>query len=149
MNSPTSPSRCALPWTPAPAWRPVPGDSRHDQRSHRRSPRPPPPPPPPPPDRAAPPRHPRAPPPPTPPASPPPTHAQIEIRSPATGEPVGSVRACTPGEVREATARARQAQESWAQLSVKERASRLRTYHRAIHTRLDEIISVLCNEGGK
>jgi acyl-CoA reductase-like NAD-dependent aldehyde dehydrogenase len=78
-------------------------------------------------------------------------HASAKIKSfaPATGELVGEAPNTSAEEVRQAVARARQAQESWGALPVQERAARVLRFRDAIVDRADELVDLLVRECGK
>jgi succinate-semialdehyde dehydrogenase/glutarate-semialdehyde dehydrogenase len=65
--------------------------------------------------------------------------AYVEVRNPAPGEAVGSVPVHTPAEVRDAVLRAREAQADWGELQPRERCGRLRSYHRTLAPRIEEV----------
>lgn len=74
---------------------------------------------------------------------------EIEVKNPATGERVGSVRSATPAEVAAAVERARVAQARWAARPVRQRAGLLWRYHDLVLDRSDEILDVIQKESGK
>ena len=78
-----------------------------------------------------------------------PPRPKIDVRSPSTGELIGSVPVHSAEEVRAAVLRARQAQQAWGALDVSERCRRLRAFHRALAAHLGEIAGILRREGGK
>lgn len=75
--------------------------------------------------------------------------ATIEIRSPANGEPVGSVLVSSPAAVAAAVARARAAQKDWASRSIADRADVLRAVRARLIDRTDDVVDLLVREHGK
>ena len=75
--------------------------------------------------------------------------AVITSINPANGTPLGEVPDMAPDEVRAAVAAARRAQATWAQLPVIERCRRVAKYADVVMARVEEMIDVLVNEGGK
>ncbi len=73
----------------------------------------------------------------------------LEIRNPATLEPLGSVPDCGPVEVAGAVAAARAAQEPWRDLARTDRATRLREIAARVRARERELASMLTRESGK
>jgi acyl-CoA reductase-like NAD-dependent aldehyde dehydrogenase len=73
----------------------------------------------------------------------------IDVRNPATGEHVGSVTVASASDVGDAVLRAREAQTAWGTIEVGERCRRLRTYHRALAAKLEDLTTLLSREGGK
>ncbi|MDX1735290.1 MAG: aldehyde dehydrogenase family protein [Halioglobus sp.] len=71
------------------------------------------------------------------------------LRSPATGEDIGSFRVTAPEEVLAAVARARDAQLEWAALGFDERTERLGRLRRVLIERMDEVAAVITRETGK
>ncbi|HUH05452.1 MAG TPA: aldehyde dehydrogenase family protein [Kofleriaceae bacterium] len=69
--------------------------------------------------------------------------------NPATGVPLGDVPDMGAAEVRAAVARARVAQREWARLDLRERCKRVRRFSVELMRRADEIIELICKEGGK
>jgi succinate-semialdehyde dehydrogenase/glutarate-semialdehyde dehydrogenase len=74
---------------------------------------------------------------------------RIEVRTPVTDEVVGSVPASTPDDVAVAVARAREAQASWAERPVAERAEVLSRYHDRVLDSREELLDLLQFESGK
>ncbi len=74
---------------------------------------------------------------------------EIQVRNPATGEPLGRVPVQGADEVRAAVARARAAQVSWASLPVAERARKVSAFRDELLARAEEIIDAIIAEGGK
>jgi succinate-semialdehyde dehydrogenase/glutarate-semialdehyde dehydrogenase len=73
----------------------------------------------------------------------------IDVEQPFTGKPLGSVPSSTPEDVEAAFARARAAQEEWAQTSFGERKAILLRFHDMILDRQEEILDLLQLESGK
>ncbi len=73
----------------------------------------------------------------------------IAVRSPGTGDEVGSVPIATKEDVKAAVEAARAAQKEWGALRVKERCRKLKLFRTALVDRLDEIKDLLVREGGK
>jgi len=69
--------------------------------------------------------------------------------SPISGQPLGHVPQSDEGDVEEAFARARIAQESWARTSLEERQRLLLRLHDLVMERQDEILDLICWESGK
>jgi acyl-CoA reductase-like NAD-dependent aldehyde dehydrogenase len=78
-----------------------------------------------------------------------PERRSIEVRSPATGELIGRVKAYDAEDVAAAVARARRAQQAWGALPVEERAERLLRFRDAVVDRAEELVDVLARETGK
>ena len=76
-------------------------------------------------------------------------HALIEVRSPSTGEPIGSVPIATAEDVSEAVASARIAQVEWAARPLAERCRILRQVKDRVIARTDDICALLSQEQGK
>jgi succinate-semialdehyde dehydrogenase/glutarate-semialdehyde dehydrogenase len=74
---------------------------------------------------------------------------RMHIEQPFTGEPLGTVPKCTPADVREAIAAAREAQEAWARTGFAERKGVLLRFHDLVLERQDEILDLLQLEAGK
>jgi acyl-CoA reductase-like NAD-dependent aldehyde dehydrogenase len=74
---------------------------------------------------------------------------RYRVSSPVTLEPIGEFDAATADEVRDAVARARKAQASWAELSVKARAAYAWRLLDQFVKRQDEIIDAVLQETGK
>lgn len=75
--------------------------------------------------------------------------ATMEVRSPFTGEVIGSVPACTPDDVAEAAALAREAQQLWRRTSFAERARVMRRFRDLLLDRQDEVLDLIQLESGK
>ncbi|MFC5366056.1 succinic semialdehyde dehydrogenase [Salinirubrum litoreum] len=74
---------------------------------------------------------------------------RITVRDPATDAVVGSVPACTPEDVSTAVDRAREAQQSWAERPVSERAAVLSRYHDRVLAHRQELLDLMQLESGK
>jgi acyl-CoA reductase-like NAD-dependent aldehyde dehydrogenase len=74
---------------------------------------------------------------------------EIEVRSPATGETLGAVRAATPGQVDQAVAAAAAAFETWRRTSVLERVEICRRGYDICMDRAEEIARMITRETGK
>jgi acyl-CoA reductase-like NAD-dependent aldehyde dehydrogenase len=74
---------------------------------------------------------------------------RYRVSSPVTLEPIGEFDAATADEVRDAVARARKAQASWAELSVKARSAYAWRLLDQFVKRQDEIIDAVLQETGK
>jgi succinate-semialdehyde dehydrogenase/glutarate-semialdehyde dehydrogenase len=74
---------------------------------------------------------------------------RIEVRNPATGEPVGEVKTAKASQIQDAAGRAREAQPGWAQLSFIERSRIIRRFHDLILTRRNQILDTIQAETGK
>ncbi len=73
----------------------------------------------------------------------------IDVHNPATGEKIGQVPVRSTEEVRAAVARAREAQKSWAQLSLGERCRRILWLRDAILDRRQDLADTIMRETGK
>lgn len=73
----------------------------------------------------------------------------LESRSPATGEPLGSVPAATAEDVRAAAARGAEVQPLWAAVPAAARARYVRRTARAILDDLDDLALLLARETGR
>jgi len=73
----------------------------------------------------------------------------IEIRSPATGEVVGTVPELDGPGVSALVARARAAQPTWQAVPLKARARLLRRYRERLVARAEEVAELSCRETGK
>ncbi len=74
---------------------------------------------------------------------------RIKSYAPATGELLGDVPVNTRDEVRAAVARAKRAQESWAELPIEERCARALRFRDALVAREEELSDLLARETGK
>ena len=77
------------------------------------------------------------------------TTAELVSVSPATLEPVGSVRATEPAQVPELVARVAAAQRAWREAGPGERSHVLRDAVRVLRARADEIVATVGAETGK
>jgi succinate-semialdehyde dehydrogenase/glutarate-semialdehyde dehydrogenase len=75
--------------------------------------------------------------------------ARQTVIMPFTGEPLGTVPACTPEDVRAAAGLARAAQQAWARRPVRERVAVLLRFHDRLLDRQEEILDIIQLEGGK
>ena len=73
----------------------------------------------------------------------------IEILSPYLHEVIGQVQAITRGEVDEAIASAKEAQKSWAEASLQDRAKYLYKWADELVNMQDEIADIIMKEVGK
>lgn len=73
----------------------------------------------------------------------------IECFNPATGERLGQVKVDTPDDVREAVAKAREAQKIWAKTSFKTRRKVLDNIMQHILAHVDELCEVVVKDSGK
>jgi acyl-CoA reductase-like NAD-dependent aldehyde dehydrogenase len=73
----------------------------------------------------------------------------LQVKNPATGEPLGEVAAASADDVRAAVARARAAQVSWGSLPVAERARKVAAFRDELVGRAGEVIDALVAETGK
>lgn len=74
---------------------------------------------------------------------------ELEIRSPLTGEVMGTVPRGTRDDVERAVAAARAVQEGWARTAPKERARILARYQTLVLDHQDELLDLLQAENGK
>ncbi|PSQ90164.1 MAG: succinic semialdehyde dehydrogenase [Bacteroidetes bacterium QS_8_64_10] len=74
---------------------------------------------------------------------------ELAVTAPFTGERIGAVPACTPGDLRLAFRRARDAQGDWRDTSFAERQAVFRRYHDLALRRQDELLDLVQLEGGK
>jgi acyl-CoA reductase-like NAD-dependent aldehyde dehydrogenase len=75
--------------------------------------------------------------------------SELTIRSPATGEIVGTVPVQSAADVDAAIERARQAAPQWASLSFDDRASELARFRRGLADAADELAELISRENGK
>jgi succinate-semialdehyde dehydrogenase / glutarate-semialdehyde dehydrogenase len=73
----------------------------------------------------------------------------IEVRNPATGELVGHVEVAGAGDVKDAVARARQAQARWKARPFGDRAAIIRRFHDIVLERCSLILDTIQSETGK
>jgi acyl-CoA reductase-like NAD-dependent aldehyde dehydrogenase len=78
-----------------------------------------------------------------------PKPSQFDVRSPATGELLGSLPILGAEEVQAAVARGRRAFSVWGALSHKQRRAHLLDYRRELVRRMDDIIDIVHRENGK
>jgi succinate-semialdehyde dehydrogenase/glutarate-semialdehyde dehydrogenase len=74
---------------------------------------------------------------------------QLQLLSPATLEPIGTIACMTPEDVRALVSRAREAQPAWAALSFEERGKYMLKALDILLARQDEFIEVIEREGPK
>jgi acyl-CoA reductase-like NAD-dependent aldehyde dehydrogenase len=74
---------------------------------------------------------------------------RLQLRSPATLEPIGEIEVATADDVRAAVEGARKAQPAWAEASFAERAGYLRRAVRVLLAREDEFAAAIARETGK
>ncbi|NLK26253.1 MAG: aldehyde dehydrogenase family protein [Euryarchaeota archaeon] len=73
----------------------------------------------------------------------------IVIHNPATLEVVGELRSNCPEDLPQIIARARQAQEEWMRMPLRERRRKMRCLQEYVATHIDELSKVICSETGK
>lgn len=73
----------------------------------------------------------------------------IEVTNPANGERIGSVRAATLDDAREAVHRARRAQRRWEAVGVDERVRVIRRFKDILLDRAEEVTELISRENGK
>ena len=73
----------------------------------------------------------------------------VAAYSPITGQPLAMIPQSDEADVREAFARARYAQKSWAQTTLEQRSELMLRLHDLVIERQDEIIDLICWESGK
>ena len=73
----------------------------------------------------------------------------ITVRSPCTGEPIGTVSVASVADVQKAAAAARRAQQEWAQRTLDDRCAVLQNVKNELLNRTDEICALLNQEQGK
>ena len=74
---------------------------------------------------------------------------EIISYDPATGEEIGRAPAASPEDVRQAVARAREAQPAWAKLSFRERGRVILQARKLMLAERDEIARLVSRETGK
>jgi acyl-CoA reductase-like NAD-dependent aldehyde dehydrogenase len=74
---------------------------------------------------------------------------QIEVRSPLTGQPVGTLTATTPEQLEAAVAKARYAQKLWAARTLENRLQIMRRFQSLLWDRQTEIMRTIADETGK
>ena len=75
--------------------------------------------------------------------------APLAVRSPVTGDPVGTVPSCTAADVAAAVERARTAQTAWVERPVTERAAVLERFADAVTAERSDLLDVVQAETGK
>ena len=73
----------------------------------------------------------------------------VPTYTPLTGQPLAMIPQSTEADVKDAYARARGAQQAWAQTSLDQRAALLLRLHDLVLDRQDEIMDLICWESGK
>jgi len=73
----------------------------------------------------------------------------IAVHMPWTGEPIGSVSACTEADVNLALQRSREAQRHWAKQPIGDRQAIFLRYHDLLLQRQDELLDLVQIESGK
>lgn len=76
-------------------------------------------------------------------------HESIVVRSPITGEQIGTVPGCTEEDVKLALERARLAQKKWIESPVAQRRNIILRYHDIVLDRQAELLDLLQVEAGK
>jgi succinate-semialdehyde dehydrogenase/glutarate-semialdehyde dehydrogenase len=74
---------------------------------------------------------------------------RMAVTSPLTGEVIGEVPVGTADDVAAAVARAREAQQAWAEVPARQRAAVLLRYHDLVLDRQDELMDLIQAENGK
>ncbi|MEM9727084.1 MAG: aldehyde dehydrogenase family protein, partial [Myxococcota bacterium] len=74
---------------------------------------------------------------------------RLGIRSPATREPVGEIIVSSPDDVARTIAKARDAQQEWAQVPIAERARIVRGAIQPLVEQRDKVVDTICKETGK
>ncbi|MBV9830651.1 MAG: succinate-semialdehyde dehydrogenase (NADP(+)) [Marmoricola sp.] len=77
------------------------------------------------------------------------TGQEVPSYTPLTGQPLAMVPQSSEADVKEAFARARRAQQAWAQTSLEHRSEVLLRLHDIVLDRQDEIMDLVCWESGK
>ncbi len=77
------------------------------------------------------------------------TGASVPTYTPITGQPLAMIPQSSEADVKEAFARARRAQQAWAQTTLEQRSEVLLRLHDLVLDRQDEIIDLICWESGK
>ena len=82
------------------------------------------------------------------------TDVQVALRkiasiNPSTGEVLREIECASDAEVRNAVARARQAQKEWAAVSVGKRTKTLGEFQRVLHAKKTDIARLIAREAGK
>ncbi len=73
----------------------------------------------------------------------------VPTYSPITGQPLAMIPQSSEADVKEAFARARRAQQAWAQTSLEHRSQLLLRLHDLVLEHQDEIMDLICWESGK
>ncbi len=74
---------------------------------------------------------------------------KISSVNPATGEVLRELECAGEGEVQSAVARARSAQDQWAEIGVRKRVAVLREFQRRLHDKKSDIAEAITREAGK
>ncbi len=77
------------------------------------------------------------------------TGREVPSYTPLTGQPLAMIPQSGEADVKEAFARARRAQQAWAQTSLEHRSEVLLRLHDVVLERQDEIMDLVCWESGK
>jgi succinate-semialdehyde dehydrogenase/glutarate-semialdehyde dehydrogenase len=77
------------------------------------------------------------------------TGQAVPTHTPLTGAPLAMIPQSNEADVKEAFARARRAQQAWAQTTLEQRSQVLLRLHDLVLDRQDEIIDLICWESGK
>jgi succinate-semialdehyde dehydrogenase/glutarate-semialdehyde dehydrogenase len=76
-------------------------------------------------------------------------HDQLAVEAPFTGDTIGTIPQCERADVEHAVERARDAQASWADTDVDERAAVMLRLHNLVLERREELLDVMQLEAGK
>ncbi len=77
------------------------------------------------------------------------TGRSVPTYTPITGQPLAMIPQSSEADVKEAFARARRAQQAWAQTTLEHRSQLLLRLHDLVLDRQDEIMDLICWESGK
>jgi succinate-semialdehyde dehydrogenase/glutarate-semialdehyde dehydrogenase len=77
------------------------------------------------------------------------TGRSVPTYTPITGQPLAMIPQSSEDDVKEAFARARRAQQAWAQTSIEHRSQLLLRLHDLVLDHQDEIMDLICWESGK
>ena len=77
------------------------------------------------------------------------TDQTLAVTAPFTGDVVGEVPACTPGDVRSVAKRARDAQPDWAGRPVEDRVTAVERFATLVEDRRDDLLDLVQLESGK
>ncbi len=77
------------------------------------------------------------------------TGRSVPTYTPITGQPLAMIPQSSEADVKEAFARARRAQQAWAQTTLEHRSQLLLRLHDLVLDRQDEIMDLICWENGK